>query len=183
MVNPKRERFCQEYVIDLNATQAAIRAGYSPKTAQPASARLLSNVMVSARIAELQAKVTTKLEITAERILNELARIAFFDIRKLYHDDGRLKEPIDLDEDTARAISAVDACATKITSDDKIRTSERTTKIKASDKKGALDLLAKHLGLFNEKLRVTLDDPARRIFFVAPDSGRDPVPPGAMLAK
>ena len=68
----KQERFCQEYVVDCNGTQAAIRAGYSEPTAQEQSSRLLSNVMVQQRVAELQKRVANKLEITAEKVLQEL---------------------------------------------------------------------------------------------------------------
>lgn len=73
----KQARFVKEYLIDLNATQAAIRAGYSEKTAQEQSSRLLSNVMVQKAVEKAQAKTSKKLEITHERVLNEIAEIAF----------------------------------------------------------------------------------------------------------
>lgn len=65
----KQERFCQEYLVDLNATQAAIRAGYSAKTAQEQSSRLLSNVMVQRRVDELKLARSQSTGITAERVL------------------------------------------------------------------------------------------------------------------
>lgn len=70
--NPKHERFCREYVKDLNATQAYIRAGYSQNGADASAARLLVNARVRDRIAELQAKVAGKLEITQESVLREI---------------------------------------------------------------------------------------------------------------
>lgn len=73
----KQQRFCEEYMIDLNATQAAIRAGYSPQTAQEQSSRLLSNVMVKNEIARLQAKQSVHTGITADRVLREYGSIAF----------------------------------------------------------------------------------------------------------
>lgn len=73
----KQARFCEEYMIDLNATQAAIRAGYSPKTAQEQSARLLSNVMVQNRLAQLQAEQSRRTGVSADRVVRELAKIAF----------------------------------------------------------------------------------------------------------
>ena len=76
-LEPKQLRFCQEYVIDLNATQAAIRAGYSPKTAQEQSSRLLSKVMVQQKVLELQRPKEENLKITAERVLKEIAKLAF----------------------------------------------------------------------------------------------------------
>jgi len=66
----KRQRFCDEYLVDLNATQAAIRAGYSPKTAQEQSARLLSNVIVAAYIVSRQAELREKTGITQEEVVS-----------------------------------------------------------------------------------------------------------------
>lgn len=76
--NAKRERFCQEYVKDLNATQAYIRAGYSKGGAGQSAGALLKNTEIQARITEIQAKVSTKLEITQEKVLADLehARLA-----------------------------------------------------------------------------------------------------------
>lgn len=74
-LTPKQERFCQEYVIDCNATQAAVRAGYSAKTADVSGPRLLGNVRVGARIRELQVEGAKKINITREWITNELIEI------------------------------------------------------------------------------------------------------------
>ena len=76
-LRPKREHFCREYVIDHNAKQAAIRSGYSVKTATAAGSALLTYPEVKARIAELEKPALAKLEITAERVLSQLAGIAF----------------------------------------------------------------------------------------------------------
>jgi hypothetical protein len=76
-LTPKQERFVAEYLIDLNATQAAIRAGYSADTAKQQGSRLLTNADVAAAVAARQVKVGNKLEITAERVADELSRIAF----------------------------------------------------------------------------------------------------------
>lgn len=67
---PKQKTFCEEYVVDLNATQAAIRAGYSEKTAQEQSSRLLSNVIIQEYVQSLMDKRSEKTEITAEYVLN-----------------------------------------------------------------------------------------------------------------
>lgn len=72
----KQQAFVNEYLVDLNATQAAIRAGYSEKTAQEQSSRLLSNVMVKAEIQKAMDKRSTKLEITSEYVLGSLKTIA-----------------------------------------------------------------------------------------------------------
>jgi phage terminase small subunit len=68
-LNAKQERFCHEYIIDLNATQAAIRAGYSEKTAQEQSSRLLSNVIIQKKINEAKENRSKSTGITAERVL------------------------------------------------------------------------------------------------------------------
>ena len=69
MLNDRQRRFVSEYLVDLNATQAAIRAGYSKRTAQPQSARLLSNVMIAAAVAKGSAKQEQRTEITADYVL------------------------------------------------------------------------------------------------------------------
>lgn len=71
-LTPKQERFVAEYLIDLNATQAAIRAGYSAKTAQEQSSRLLSKDIVASAVAARQSKVADKLEISHEWVLSKL---------------------------------------------------------------------------------------------------------------
>lgn len=77
--NPKHERFCLEYVIDMNGTKAAIRSGYSARSAKEQASDLLTKPNIEARIKELTQKVTDKLEITAEMVLAEYALIAFCD--------------------------------------------------------------------------------------------------------
>ena len=72
----KQARFCEEYMIDLNATQAAIRAGYSPKTANEQAARLLANVSIQNRIAQLQAEQSRRTGVSADRVVRELAKVA-----------------------------------------------------------------------------------------------------------
>jgi phage terminase small subunit len=74
-LTPKQARFVAEYLIDLNGTQAAIRAGYSKKTAQEQSSRLLSNVMVSAAVEAGRTKITDRLEITAESLIRDVLEI------------------------------------------------------------------------------------------------------------
>lgn len=74
-LTPKQERFCQEYVIDCNATQAAVRAGYSEKGANSKGAQLLANISISSRIRQLQMETAKKINITREWITNELIEI------------------------------------------------------------------------------------------------------------
>lgn len=99
--------FAHEYMVDRNATQAAIRAGYSSKTAQFQSSRLLRNVMVKAVIDKSLEKLTAKTDITVERVVTEIARIGLFDPRKLFNEDGYPKDIMSLDDDTAAAIAGI----------------------------------------------------------------------------
>ena len=77
---PRQARFVDEYLLDLNATQAAIRAGYSAKTAQEQGSRLLSNVIVQDAVAEAMAARSERTQVTAGRVVQELAKIAFADM-------------------------------------------------------------------------------------------------------
>lgn len=74
-LNPKQERFCQEYIIDLNGKQAAIRAGYSERTAEVQASQLLTKLKVKEKIAELQKKTSDKLELTAEKVLRDIENL------------------------------------------------------------------------------------------------------------
>jgi len=166
-LTPKRIRFCQEYVIDLNGRQAAIRAGYSEKTAKSSACELLQIDVVQQEIQRLQSEKASELNISQERVLKELARIAFFDIRKLYDDDGNLKEPHDLDEDTARAIAAIEVTQVGSQRDP---VEQFLKKIRTIDKTKCLELLGKHLGMFVD--RVEHEGNIGQVVIMIPDNGR-----------
>lgn len=104
----RQQRFVDEYLIDLNATQAAIRAGYSEKTAYSMGQRLLKNVEIQAAIQKAMQKRSQRVDITADRVLTELAKLAFFDIRKLLDDEGKPISMQNLDDETAAAIAGLD---------------------------------------------------------------------------
>ena len=82
-LTPRQERFAAEYSKDLNATQAAIRAGYSPQSARTQAADLLTNPNIASAIAEAQAARSRRTEVTADRVVLELARVAFGDPRRV----------------------------------------------------------------------------------------------------
>ncbi len=140
----KQARFVAEYLIDLNATQAAIRAGYSERTARQAGSENLSKPVVAQAIQEAQSKRAERTEITQDRVLAELARIGFADIRKAVRwgsvpngDDApypvELVPSDEVDDDTAAAIVEVSLTQTGV-------------KLKMADKRAALESLLKHLG-------------------------------------
>lgn len=157
MLTPKQERFVQEYLIDLNATQAAVRAGYSERTANEQGSRLLANVSVRSAIEAAKAARIERTHITQDRVLQELARIAFFDLRKLYRQDGSLKAMHELDDDAAAVLAGVDvvemAGGAAMGGEDGIaHVPMYTKKAKIPDKVAALGLAMRHLGMLKEKV-------------------------------
>lgn len=105
----RRARFAQEYVKDLSATLAAIRAGYAPKAAHVTASRLLSDAKVRADIDARLLKAAAVAEITVERTLKEIARIAYGDPRKLFDEDGNLRPLHELSDDTAALLASVES--------------------------------------------------------------------------
>src|SRR4051812_9638179 len=87
----KQQRFVEEYLVDLNATQAAIRAGYSEKTAYKIGAENLRKPQIQEAVAQARGKLSKQTQITSERVLQEYARLAFLDIRKAFDANGNLK--------------------------------------------------------------------------------------------
>lgn len=146
-LSPKQENFCKQYLIDLNGAQSAIRAGYSKKTAKEQATRLLTNVHIKKKIDELIAKRDAKTEVTADRILAELGKIAFSDIRKFYGKDSTLLNVQSLDDDTAGAISGIEI---EEIFDKDGKCIGTTKKIKTNDKTKALELFMRHKGMFEK---------------------------------
>ena len=144
----KQTQFVAEYLIDLNATQAAIRAGYSVKTANEQGARLLANVSVRAALQKSMQARSTRTEVTSDRVLKEIARIAFFDPRKMFGVGGQPLEVTDLDDDTAAAIGGLDVLEEWDGSGENKVLRGYVKKYKIADKNSALEKLAKHLGLY-----------------------------------
>ena len=140
----KQAAFVREYLIDGNATQAAIRAGYAEKSAEVTGSKLLRNAKVSKEIAENRKQLQAVAMVTAERVVKEMARLAFSDIGQLYGEHGQIVPVRQLPEDIRRAIGSVKV---RVTGGD---TPEETIECKLWDKGKALDQLAKHLGLFKE---------------------------------
>lgn len=140
-MTPKQQRFVLEYLIDLNATQAAIRAGYAPANANVEGSRLLANANIANAIAEAQAKRSSKLEVTADRVVQEYARIAFARMSDYvsFGPDGVTVKDLDyLTPDQIAAIAEVSETKTQ---------GGGSVRFKLHDKLRALDALSKHLGL------------------------------------
>jgi len=143
LINEKRKRFVDEYLVDLNATQAAIRAGYAPKTAAQIGYELVHNGSVSAAIAREKAARSRRTGIIADRVLRELARVAFVDPAKIINFETAEVLP-DVTDDDRSVISGIKV---KIMISETGNMTER--EVKFCDKLKALDMLAKHLGLYD----------------------------------
>lgn len=158
----KQQIFVAEYLKDLNATQAAIRAGYSEKTAQEQSSRLLSNVMVSAAVDAATAARAEKLEITADRVLSEIASMAFWDPGELTAEDEAGEDDRPEWVIDGRVIHGLRNFADIKRLPEKLRRAivgwgydrNQNFTVKLADKSKALDQLARHLSLYNDKLEV-----------------------------
>ena len=162
-----QKRFCDEYLIDFNATRAykaAYKSCRKDETANVNGSKLLRNTKVKEYIAEKQQEMQERNKITQDTIIQELAKIALFNIKDIYNEDGTLKKVTELDDDTAKAISGVKilqkAGAMKITlSKTNEEIPEQTVEFKTNDKTKALELLGKHLGMFKENVNLTQDKP------------------------
>lgn len=152
-MTPKQARFVAEYLIDLNATQAAIRAGYSERSAASQAEALLRNPEIADAVAEKTQKQLDKIEITAERVKARLGALAFSDIRGFYDDAGNLKPLKDLTEEQAAAIAGFEVIKKNAAAGDGVI--DTVHKIKIADQLKALEMLGKHFGLFVEKVEHT----------------------------
>lgn len=140
----KRERFVEEYLIDLNATQAAIRAGYSPKTAYSIGHELMKIPEVRARIDKAMAERSKRTGINADRVLRELGKIAFVNATDVIDmSDATVKN--DAERDDTAAIASVKVKVIPGENGDGV---ER--EIRLADKLKALELCGKHLGMFRD---------------------------------
>lgn len=146
-LTPKQQRFVAEYLVDLNGKQAAIRAGYSPKTAEAQAARLLSNVKVQDAVRDAMAKRERRTEVTADRVLRELAAIGFYDIADYAEINGGsviLKATADIPRDKRAAIAG-------------IKETQSGVEVKMADKLKALELIGRHLGMYADKMDIRAD--------------------------
>lgn len=148
--------------MDLNATQAAIRAGYSARSAEVQASKLLRNAKVSRAVKAAQSERLDRLELTADRVLQEIAALAFADLRALYDEEGRFKPIKDWPDHAAKAIAGIETLKHNETAGDGVQ--EKVLKLKSWDKPKALEMLAKHFALLVERVDVRgLDELAARL--------------------
>lgn len=150
-LNEKERRFVLEYVKDLSSGQAALRAGYK-------NGKMGSDLLADPRVAdavniELE-KHRKDMTVSVQRVIKELARIGYTDIRDLFDDNGRLLPVKQLPEDVARAVSSIKVVTNRIPGTDPVEV-EHTVEVKFWDKKGGLELLGRYLKMYTDKLELT----------------------------
>jgi phage terminase small subunit len=159
-LNERQRRFVDEYLKDLNATQAAIRAGYSKKTSEQTASRLLSFVKVKEAIAEAMKNREKRTEITQDKVLRELAKIGFAnmaDYMKAGADGDPYLDFSKLTPDQAAALVEVTVEDFKDGRGEDAR-DVRRVKFKLADKRAALVDIGKHLGMFKDRVEFTGKD-------------------------
>lgn len=170
-LTPKQRAFVREYLIDLNATQAAIRAGYAENSATVEGSRLLANAKVKSAVDAAMAMRSARTDITADRVLKELAKIGFSDIRKAVRwQSGLVTEEDNPDGGDIAIVKTIVTNNVQMVASDEIDDETAAAiaevsqnqggglKIKLHDKRAALVDIGKHLGMFRDKVEVTGKD-------------------------
>ena len=170
-LSPKQQRFVDEYLIDLNATQAAIRAGYSARTAAEMGYENLRKPQIVTAIAEARKSQQTRTLITADRVLLEVARLSFYDPRKFFRDDGSPLGIHELDDDTAAALAGMDVIEQFEGSGQDRQFAGYLKKYKLTDKGANLERLMKHLGLYERDNEQKTDPLTALLHTIAKTSG------------
>lgn len=156
-MTPRQSKFIAEYLLDLNATAAARRAGYSAKDADVQGPRLLGNVGVKAEIDAALKRRAERVEVKADDILRELLRLAMVDLGGAYDKDGRLLPVHEMPVDVRRAIAGIKVFEEfEGTGQARVKVGE-VREVKFWDKTKGLELLGKHLKLFTEKIEHSVD--------------------------
>lgn len=146
----KQIRFCEEYIIDLNATQAAIRAGYSKKVAGAIGFENLKKPEIESYISSMQKDKSEELNFSFNRVAQEIAKVAFGDVKNYFDDNGRLINVNELESDVSASIKAVTVFSEKTRLEGEVLIEESIKKIESYDKIKALELLAKMCGHFSK---------------------------------
>lgn len=150
-MTPKQARFVAEYLIDLNATQAAIRAGYSEKTAASIGEENLKKPEIAAAVAKKTQVQLAKTDLTAERTLEEMRRLAFSNVQDLFDEKGNLRPIHMLTREQAACIASVEVIIKNAQAGD--GHTDTVHKIKVWDKTRTLEMLGKHFALLTEKVQ------------------------------
>jgi phage terminase small subunit len=167
-LSDREKLFVSEYVKNFNASEAARAVGVSEASARSRGCNMLAKASVQAAVQALVQQRLNRNLLTADRVVQEIARLAFSDVGNLYDEQGLLKSPRDLDPDTRAALASVESV------EDRLIAGVSTKKVKMYDKVAALTLAAKHLGMLVDRVAVggdpglpplSIEEGARRIAF------------------
>lgn len=139
-LTPLQKRFCEEYVVDMNMTHAAIRAGYAPKNAYRSAARILKLPAAESFINSLREGISRRTRVTADMVVMELARIGFQNVKDYVDDNNNVLDMGSISRSKAAAIASVKRSYSK--------EGEVVYEVKLHDKVAALEKLGRHLGIF-----------------------------------
>ena len=157
-LTPKQKIFADEYLIDLNATRA-YKVAYSKvkkdEAARANGSRLLTNANVADYIEKRMKEREKRTKITQDMVLQELAKLGFFDIRKLFDDSGKPLDIASLDNETAACIAGLEVMDVYEGAREDKEFVGYIKKYKLSDKLKALELLGRHLGMFKDKVELS----------------------------
>lgn len=158
-LTPKQQRFVAEYLANgLNATKAAISAGYSKATAKSQGGRLLTNVDIALAVGRKAEKALGKIDFSVDRTLEYVARIAFHDVIDLFEDDGSLKQIKDISPEARSVIAGLEVSDIWDSAEGEQKSIIGTLKkVKISDRRGALDMLMRYHSLYRDKVEVSLN--------------------------
>lgn len=145
MLTDKQQKFCDQYLIDLNATQAAIRAGYSKKTAGAIGSEYLTKPNIQKYISEKQAALSKSTEITQIKVLEELAKVGFSNIQDYFDGSLNALNLAEIDKSKAQVVSSIKKIVTTFDGG-----STESVEFKLYDKIKALELIGRHLGFFEK---------------------------------
>ena len=161
---PMQDRFVDEWLIDFNGTQAAIRAGYSERSARSIAGRLLTKDNIQREISRRQKDLQRRTEVSQERVVKELARVAFADATDYVQVETRTVEKNDGTELSYQTVTLTETA--ELSADQRaaiagIKQGANGVEVKLHDKIKALELLGRHIGMFNDKIevRATVENP------------------------
>lgn len=152
MLTEKQKRFVEEYLIDMNGARAAREAGYSESAARETASRLLKTPEVAQAVRKARESLSERTEITQDWVLQRWAAIADVDKRAFFDDAGRLRPVSEWTREMALAVDGLDVTETEG------EIAVKISKLKLSSSKAALDSIARHLGMFKDKVEVSVDE-------------------------
>ena len=147
----KQAKFIDEYLVDLNGTQAAIRAGYSKKTAAVIASQFLIKLNIQAAIAKRREQIRKKVLITQEGVIQRYMMLCDYSIDDFFNDDGTMKNFSEIPKEKLYAIGGFKQSKRTLTKTDEEIITDRIKEFKLPSKRLVLDSLAKHLGMFDPK--------------------------------